>query len=114
MPDMIAFCGLSCTSCPAYQVTRHDDFEKRRLTAERWSELFQTEIKPEGIYCDGCQTEGGRLFSYCRTCRIRTCGREKGLENCAHCADYPCDRLSRFFEIAPLARAGLEKIRAGF
>jgi len=112
MADMIAFCSLNCAICPAYQATQHDDFEARRQTAERWSELFRTEIKPEGIYCDGCQTEGGRLFSYCRVCEIRLCGRERGVENCALCADYPCDKLSRFFEIAPQTKEGLEKIRA--
>jgi len=36
---------------------------------------------------------------------------EKNLKNCAYCDDFACERLSKFFEMAPEAKTTLEKIR---
>jgi len=36
---------------------------------------------------------------------------EEGLENCAACSEYTCEKLEKFFEHAPEAKEGLEKIR---
>ena len=44
-------------------------------------------------------------------CEIRKCGMDKGVKNCAYCADYGCDKLLKFFEMAPQAREKLEEIR---
>jgi hypothetical protein len=35
----------------------------------------------------------------------------KGVKNCAYCADYACDKLLKFFEMAPQAKKNLEEIR---
>ena len=43
---------------------------------------------------------------------MRACAVERGMVNCAHCADYGCDKLEKFFEMAASARDNLEKIRA--
>ncbi len=64
--------------------------------------------------CDGCRTEGGRLFSGCKNCLIRKCAREKGLENCAYCAEYACERLEAFFSSDQNAKIRLDEIRAAF
>ena len=61
--------------------------------------------------CDGCRTENGRLFSACRTCRIRNCARERGFENCAFCPEYVCKNLKEFYIKDPSAKANLDRIR---
>jgi hypothetical protein len=61
--------------------------------------------------CDGCQTEGERLFSACQNCPMRKCAREKELENCAYCLEYPCGKLEAFFRTDPAARRRLDAIR---
>lgn len=115
MNDMISFCGLNCRECPAYIATRENDDAKRQKVAVMWSKLFKTEIPADAINCDGCRTEGGRLFGHCTNCAIRSCGMEKGVENCAHCADYSCAKLDGFLEFLPnkSARENLERIKKG-
>lgn len=61
----------------------------------------------------GCMgTNGGRLSGYGSMCEIRACGVERGVTNCAHCAEYACEKLEGFFGFAPEARAVLDQIRA--
>ena len=111
MDKMIAFCGLVCTECPAFLATQEDDDAKRKEVAETWSKQFNVTIKPEDINCDGCRSEGKRIFSYCNICEIRKCGTEKRVENCAHCNEYACEKLTKFFAMAPMAKTSLEEIR---
>ncbi|MCK4527151.1 DUF3795 domain-containing protein [candidate division WOR-3 bacterium] len=111
MDEMIAFCGLTCSKCPALLATQKDDNNERKKVAEFWSKEFNQEIKVEDINCDGCLVENGRLFNYCKICKIRKCGLEKGVENCAYCNDYACEELNKFFDMAPEAKQNLEEIR---
>lgn len=110
MEKMIGFCGLICSECPAYLATQKDDDDERKKAAEMWSKEFNANMKPEDINCDGC-SDGERVFNYCKKCEIRKCGLEKNLKNCAYCEDYACEKLSKFFEMAPEAKKTLEKIR---
>jgi len=112
MSKMIAFCGLTCTECPAFVATQKDDDKEKKKVAEMWSKEFNEEVKPEDINCDGCLTEeGGRVFNYCQTCKIRKCAKEKEIKNCAYCDDYACDKLNDFFKMAPEAKTALAEIR---
>jgi len=61
--------------------------------------------------CDGCQTEGERLFSSSKNCPIRKCAREKELENCAYCTEYACGKLEAFFKTDLTAKARLDAVR---
>jgi len=66
MYPSIGVCGLDCVLCPRYY----------------------TEGKSK---CDGC----GSAYSYAAVgCKIfRCCVKEKNLETCAECSDFPCSRL---------------------
>ncbi len=109
--EMIAFCGISCTKCPAYIATQKNDDQLRAETAKNWSELFKASIKPEDINCDGCVADSERLFSQVSVCEIRKCAKNKNLKNCADCAEYPCQKLAELFSFVPEAKATLEEIR---
>lgn len=111
MEKMVAFCGIVCSQCPGFLATQKDSDEERREVAESWSKMFDTEIKPEDINCDGCLSSSGRLIDYCAVCEIRRCALEKAVENCAHCDEYACETLSNWFESVPDAKATLEEIR---
>jgi hypothetical protein len=108
---MIAKCGLVCSECPAYIATQKNDDALRAETAKKWSEMFKADIKPADINCDGCQSESARLFSYCQTCEIRKCAREKKVETCADCPEYSCEKLDAFLAQVPEARKVLEGLR---
>lgn len=107
---MIAFCGLTCSKCPVYLATREDSDEKRIAVAASWSEQYKTGIKPEDINCDGCLSRSGRLFSHCHVCKIRKCGQEKKIENCAYCDEYPCQKVRFVIDAVPDARDTLANI----
>lgn len=111
MEKMIAFCGIVCTECPAFLATQKDNNNERKKVADTWSKEFHSEIKPEDINCDGCMIENGRIFDYCKMCKIRECGLKKGVKNCAYCDEYPCEELNKFHKMATDAKATLEKIQ---
>jgi len=111
MDKTIAFCGITCTVCPAFLATQKDDERERKKVADLWSKQFNTEITPKDINCDGCLSESGQLFGYCEVCDIRKCGREKRVKNCAYCADYACEKLNNLINQVPDAKTTLEEIR---
>ena len=113
MARIVAICGINCAECPAYIATRENDDDKRRQTAEEWSKQFGADIQPESVNCMSCLSQDGPVFDYCTKCEIRKCGMAKQVDNCAHCADYACEKLTKFFDMVPAARTTLEEIRQG-
>ncbi len=111
MEEMISICGLLCSECGAFIATKNDDDEKRAEVAEQWSKGYNVDIKPEDINCDGCISDSERLFSHCRVCEIRKCGKEKDLQNCAYCNEYTCEKLEKIFQMVPHAKERLDTIR---
>ena len=108
---MTAYCGLVCTNCPTYLATKNDDDEARAKTAALYAEKFGFNLKPEEINCEGCLSEGGKLIGYCQVCEIRKCCRDKGLDHCINCTEQPCEKLIKFHEFSPDAKAGFDALR---
>ena len=111
MDKIIAYCGIVCTECPAFQATQKNDDTARKQVAEAWSKQYKMAVKPEDINCDGCIPEGKRHIGYYNICEIRKCAQDKAVLNCAYCDNYACTKLTKFFAMAPHAKASLEKIR---
>jgi hypothetical protein len=109
MDKIIAFCGIVCTTCPAFIATKENNNEKRKEVAEAWSTL-EYPLKPKDINCDGCPTKNGSLISFVIDCTIRRCGIERRVDNCAHCVDYPCQKLAPCHERSPEAKYTLDNI----
>jgi hypothetical protein len=53
----------------------------------------------------------GPHISYCSVCDIRACGAGRKVKNCAYCIEYGCEKLVKFHERAPKAKAELEETR---
>lgn len=87
MKIMIGCCGLDCEKCDAYVATLRDDDALREKTAKLWSEMNQTEIRPEWINCEGCRADGVKTFFCTNQCEIRKCALGKGFETCGDCAE---------------------------
>ncbi len=90
-PDFLAPCGLYCGVCGIYLADR-DNNEKFK---ERLCAVYGT--RPEDIQCKGClHDDEEAIFFYCRACPIKTCTREKGIEGCHQCDDFPCTLIEEF------------------
>jgi hypothetical protein len=116
MGELLAYCGINCSTCPIYLVTRESHKEeqaKKRLEIARLiGEHYGTNYEAANVTdCDGCLTKGERIFSGCKDCVIRNCARSKSIENCAYCPEYSCEKLEAFFLKDPQAKTRLEEVR---
>jgi hypothetical protein len=112
MGRIVAYCGIICSDCPTFNATKANDDAERRRVAELWTKQYGRKFRMEDINCDGCLTEGLRIFSHPKVCKMRMCARERNLENCAHCSEYACEKLSKLFNEYEPAREVLDEIRA--
>ncbi len=108
---MIGYCGITCSSCPAYIATKAGDEKKAKKTAALWSKEFNATIGVADVWCDGCVVEGKKC-SHCFKCEIRACAQKRKVENCGHCDDYACDTVSGLLKMVPEAKKTLDSIRA--
>ena len=109
MSEIMAYCGLLCSECPAYKATVADDMSLREKTAEMWSNMFKASIKPEDVNCLGCNSDV--LFSHCNVCEIRRCAREKALDHCGKCGDFICDKVEGILKYDEGARERLKAVK---
>jgi hypothetical protein len=118
MTEKIAYCGLRCETCPIHLATRQENKQEQtrmrieivKLCQEHYGMRYRLEDITD---CDGCKAETGILFRASTNCPIRKCARQKGLENCAYCAEYACGKLEAVFKTDPTARARLDETRKG-
>jgi hypothetical protein len=111
--EMTAFCGIRCNECQAYKATQAKDTETLVEVAKKWSS-DELQLVPEDVLCDGCQSE--RVFNWAHNCTTRTCGLEKGVENCALCGEYICEKLEKHWgmlgeETRAACKANLDNYR---
>jgi hypothetical protein len=110
MNNMMAYCGLDCSKCPAYVATQKNDMEELKKVAKQWSKE-NLQFKEKDIMCDGCFSET-QVFSWCNECEIRACCRGKELGNCGFCEDYPCELLNNVFDNDISAKRRLDEIHS--
>ncbi len=105
MERMIGYCGYNCALCAA----RSDDPAVREKLVDGWRRLFgHQHYTAENVKCDGCLSSGQVAD---QACQARPCAREKGVESCAFCQEFPCDKMrhlmgSRVGMLIWLRRAG--------
>ncbi len=107
-PELMAYCGLDCAACSAYIATQANDMPALTTLAQEW---FEGSTDHTIIMCDGCKSDQ-RIMKWCRECPTRASAIEHGVDNCAHCEDYGCEKLLKVFEMSPEAQTNLETIRA--
>jgi hypothetical protein len=86
---LTAPCGLDCFNCDIHESNLTD-----ALAGLIHSKLG---VPKEKIPCKGCRREDGAHFHLPQGCATLDCVKEKGVELCSDCNDFPCPFL------APLA-----------
>ena len=109
--ECVCYCGLYCGNCavkvkvePAsrilYEEMKKVGFEEiihMIPDGDRfWS--FLRAMAVDGV-CVSCKAGSGNPG-----CKIRICAKEKNIEICALCENYPCELFSRYFEGYPILK----------
>ena len=105
------YCGLYCGNCavkvkigPAAKVL-HTEMKKAGFEEiihfipggdGFWP--FLKNMTEDGL-CTSCREGGGNP-----RCAVRLCAKEKGVEMCALCDSYPCEKIAAFSENYPLLK----------
>jgi len=90
--ELLAPCGLYCGVCSIYIAHRDNNlkFKKRLLPIYR---AFAKYV--DDIACTGCLSDG-IVFPVCRSCPIKKCSQDKGINGCHQCNDFPCKFIENF------------------
>ena len=96
MKQMICCCGHDCARCLTYLATVHNDEALRRQSQEFYQSEFGIDIPPEDIHCHGGRSED--VFCLCRACPFVKCCRERGVDACSDCTEYPCGSIRAYQE----------------
>jgi hypothetical protein len=88
----ISICGLNCAVCDIYMAS-HGDEEKRRELVDWFKKEMDLDVD---IVCDGCRGSLDRHWS--PDCVFLPCAREKGVDHCFECAEFPCAKVEEFRE----------------
>ena len=89
-PD--TYCGIYCGACSVAMCgnTGHADNFVACLRG----------VPTEELSCGGCKSDN--LYAGCKACGLRRCAREKGIEHCIDCADYPCKSYRTFQKMSKI------------
>lgn len=106
--DKFGSCGLLCEKCFAFnngQIKYHaeqlkynlgdfDNYAKRFVSLlnepifEKYADFKEMLNLFSSNNCQGCRKQECHLF---KDCNVRLCYKEKGLDYCFECEDFPCD-----------------------
>jgi hypothetical protein len=92
--NLLSDCGLYCGSCGVYIATQENDEEKLRSLAHILNQSI------EDTLCDGCGSERRSLHCQ-KICTFITCKKDKGVEICSDCQEFPCQALQTFIAAMP-------------
>ena len=89
MEEILGLCGFRCDLCQLYTKNVKNEKDKVRVSQE-FNRIFGYDVKPSDVECVGCKNEGKHADA---NCPVRACALKKGVENCAYCQDYICNKL---------------------
>ncbi len=84
-------CGYRCDLCLAYKPNVEKNPANQQKLSDGWFKYFGFRLPAEEICCDGCMSDNPKLID--QSCPVRPCVIEKGLDNCAQCGQYICEKL---------------------
>jgi len=112
--ELTAPCGLDCFNCVLYE---------DNLTAEFVDHIHtKMGIPKTDIPCMGCRAQDAKHFHLPEGCATLDCIKEKGIDFCCNCEEFPClylaptaDQADHFphnmkvFNLCRIKKVGLEK-----
>ena len=102
MEPILTRCGYRCDLCLAYRPNVVANPSNQQKLSDGWYKYFGFRVPAEEITCDGCMADDPKLID--KACLVRPCVIQKGLDNCAQCEEYICERLSERLVICEAVR----------
>jgi hypothetical protein len=92
---MIGICGDNCQFCPRYVATKEGRPEALEKVKELWVRLGlrDPDFPAHALACHGCKPENRCAYS-----ELRACTKERMVDNCGLCHEYPCDLIMAAFD----------------
>lgn len=107
--NYLAYCGMLCYECPIYIATKNNDLQaKKRLAIECSTENIT--FTADDMTCEGCFWDKNDRSKMCGVCEIRQCAKNKSIDNCGACSEYPCEIIERRLPIDSENRVRLDRI----
>jgi len=90
--QMTSPCGLDCFNCPAYFANQNQEIREAISTT--------LAIPIQKASCNGCRNQGGKVLNMSEPCHVYTCIKNKAIQFCNDCIDFPCDYLHPYADKA--------------
>ena len=116
---LVTYCGLYCNLCSKRRRIPRQASALRASMANEGYEFWGQELPGFNEFwgfltglcdpdkaCPGCRQGGGPPF-----CGIRKCARQRGVEICAFCEEYPCKRVLEIAKGYPTLIADGQRMR---
>ncbi|MCX7745639.1 MAG: DUF3795 domain-containing protein [Clostridia bacterium] len=82
--DLTAPCGIDCFNCDLFELNL--DESKKEMYAKAFN------LAVDHVACKGCRVQGGCRLHW-QSCETFDCVKERGMEFCFECSDFPCGKL---------------------
>ena len=116
--EFVAYCGLYCGLCAERsRIPQQAAALQATMTEEGWpywgptmpdfTEFWRFLQKLTGEGCPGCRADGGYP-----ECPIRICARERGIDLCNRCPDFPCAHVEALAARYPTLLADNQRLRS--
>ena len=88
------YCGHDCARCITYIASLRNDDNLRRQSQSFYKGQFGLDISLEKINCEGGRSQN--VFELCKGCPFVKCCKERSVDFCSKCLEYPCKELSDY------------------
>ncbi len=90
--QLMAPCGLYCGTCGVYISHRDGNTKFRDILAGLYGS------QPRETICKGCMQPDPPqcLYTFCQSCKLRDCIRDRGYYSCHQCDEFPCTLVEEF------------------
>lgn len=110
---LAAPCGIYCGECPPYKAKDNPKLLEHLVTAG---------MKRDALPCPGCRAGEGRCPAIAAECETYLCVKQKEVDFCYQCKDFPCEKLNpaadranvlphnlKVFNLCSIMQKGLER-----
>ena len=91
--ELLSPCGLYCGVCRVYFAHRNNDIKFKQELLPIYKAYGAKNV--DDIACTGCLSDG-IIFPFCQSCAIKDCIKDKGIEGCRQCDEFPCDIIANW------------------